>query len=503
MATQATIDSRPRSERTSSGNWRRTLGNALIVTRRELIDSLRDWRIMAPIFILTLGFPALSQFGAALMLNFVTQYGAEVIGERTIPFLLMIVGFFPISLSLVIALEMFVGEKERRSLEPLLATPLTNLELYIGKTLAAMIPPLLASYLGMGIYLSGLLFGELAWRPQPMLIVQIVLLTTAQALLMVTGAVVVSSQTTSTRAANLLASFIIVPMSLLIILESIIMFGAPDADSPNGIMTLWFILLGLLVGTVLFMRIGTRIFNREELLSSSLDVINVRWIARTFWGYFLGEADELVGWYRVEMPAAIRRLSRPMLVVAFAMVATMVAGWAVGTYSDLRIPPEVAASTRDAAANLTVLFETGVTAQSVVLAVAQNTRVLLTGTLLSVISFGVMAIVLAIAPFGILGWTLAQSGVLGLSPLVFWAAVIPHSILEVPAILLATAAALRMGASITEKPPSGKTVGEMLLFAMADVVKIGVGLVLPLLIGAALLEVYVTPVVVQWALGAG
>ena len=33
---------------------------------------------------------------------------------------------------------------------------------------------------------------------------------------MVTGAVVVSSQTTSTRAANLLASFIIIPMTLII-----------------------------------------------------------------------------------------------------------------------------------------------------------------------------------------------------------------------------------------------------------------------------------------------
>ena len=48
-----------------------------------------------------------------------------------------------ISISLVIALETFVGEKERRSLEPLFSTPLTNTELYVGKTLAAMIPPFL------------------------------------------------------------------------------------------------------------------------------------------------------------------------------------------------------------------------------------------------------------------------------------------------------------------------------------------------------------------------
>lgn len=50
----------------------------------------------------------------------------------------MVVGFFPASFSLVIALETFVGEKERKSLEPLLAAPLTNTQLYLGKMLAAL-----------------------------------------------------------------------------------------------------------------------------------------------------------------------------------------------------------------------------------------------------------------------------------------------------------------------------------------------------------------------------
>ena len=132
-----------------STNWRDTLSNALIVTRREVRDSFRDWRIIAPIIILTFFFPFLAQDVAGRFSGFVATYGAELLAERTIPFMLMIVGFFPISISLVIALETFVGEKERRSLEPLLSTPLTNTDFYIGKTLAAMIPPLLARYGGM------------------------------------------------------------------------------------------------------------------------------------------------------------------------------------------------------------------------------------------------------------------------------------------------------------------------------------------------------------------
>src|SRR3954466_202134 len=93
---------------TSGSGARTTLSNALIITRREVRDSFRDWRIIAPIVTLTFLFPFLAQFVAGRFAAFVEGYGAAVIGTRTIPFLLMIVGFFPISISLVIALETFV-----------------------------------------------------------------------------------------------------------------------------------------------------------------------------------------------------------------------------------------------------------------------------------------------------------------------------------------------------------------------------------------------------------
>ena len=115
---------------------------ALVITMREVRDQLRDWRIIFPVVVLTVFFPFLMNFTAQKMLDFVNQYGADIIGERLVPFLMMIVGFFPISVSLVIALETFVGEKERGSIEPLLNTPLEDWQLYLGKLLAAVIPPL-------------------------------------------------------------------------------------------------------------------------------------------------------------------------------------------------------------------------------------------------------------------------------------------------------------------------------------------------------------------------
>jgi len=126
---------------------RSSLSTALIITRRELRDSLRDWRVTIPILILTMIFPFLMDFTATTVRNFALQYGGQnaIIAERLNPFLLMIVGFFPISFSLIIALETFVGEKERNSLEPLLSMPVSDAELYLGKMLAALTLPTMAS----------------------------------------------------------------------------------------------------------------------------------------------------------------------------------------------------------------------------------------------------------------------------------------------------------------------------------------------------------------------
>ena len=192
-----------------------SLRMALVITRREVRDQIRDWRIVLPIIILTIFFPTLMNFTAHQALNFVGQYGAPIIGERLIPFLMMVVGFFPISISLVIALESFVGEKERHSIEPLLTSPLSDGQLYLGKLLAAMVAPLFSSYLGILVYLVGIHL-QIGWNPPLALLFQIITLTTVQAILMVSGAVVISSQTTSVRAANLLASFLIIPVALLV-----------------------------------------------------------------------------------------------------------------------------------------------------------------------------------------------------------------------------------------------------------------------------------------------
>jgi hypothetical protein len=106
------------------------LGPALVVTRREVRDHFRDWRILGPMLLLILILPIFMNYASARFLDFADRYGAHVEAGQIYPFLLMVVGFFPITVALVLALESFVGEKERRSLEPLLSSPLSDFQIY-------------------------------------------------------------------------------------------------------------------------------------------------------------------------------------------------------------------------------------------------------------------------------------------------------------------------------------------------------------------------------------
>lgn len=470
---------------------RSDFSRAFVIARREIRDGFRDWRIIAPILVLTLFFPALMNFTARQAVEFVTDYGAPVIGERLIPFLLMIVGFFPISVSLVIALESFVGEKERHSLEPLLSSPLSNIQLYIGKTLAATVPPLLAAYLGILVYLTGL-YLSLRWTPPPILLIQILTLTTVQATVMVSGAVVISTQTTSVRAANLLASFIIIPMALLVQGESLIMFWARYD-------VLWVIIFGLVMVNVVLVRMGVRLFNREELLGRELDELNFPQMARTCWREFAGEARSLLPWYRREVSKSLGKIRWPVAMMTLACVA----GYFLGQHyaSIYRLPVSLV--------NLT--FSSGLSerleqfglfsASGVGLVLFQNTRAVLIASALGAFTFGVLAVVILMLPTTLVGYFAGQVALAGYNPLIFLAAfILPHGILEIPAAILVGAATINLGASLISPPP-GKTVLDGWLMSLADWLKIFVGLVLPLLVGAAILEVFVTPNVVVAVLG--
>jgi uncharacterized membrane protein SpoIIM required for sporulation len=96
-------------------------------------------------------------------------------------------------------------------------------------------------------------------------------------------------------------------------------------------------------------------------------------------------------------------------------------------------------------------------------------------------------------PLAIIGLMAGEAPAMGASPwLLVGTFIVPHGIVEIPATIIATAMALRMGAVVIS-PPSGMTVSLAVLQALADFMKVLVFLVLPLLLIAATLEVWFTP----------
>jgi uncharacterized membrane protein SpoIIM required for sporulation/ABC-type transport system involved in multi-copper enzyme maturation permease subunit len=470
---------------------------ALIITRRELRDQLRDWRIVFPIAALTLFFPFLANFTTRQILGFVQKYGANLLGDRFIPFLLMIVGFFPISISLVIALESFSGETERRSIEPLLSSPLTDDQLYLGKLLASLLLPLTASYLGMAVYLFGM-YLTTSWRADPMFLVLIILLTTIQALVMVSGAVVISTQSTSVRAANLLASFIIIPVALLIQVESVMMLWADYR-------VLWWAVLAQVILAGLLVRMGITHLNREELLGHELDTLNLRWMWKVFRTQFIGGSHTVKEWYLREIPRTLRRMLIPIVWMTLLLVVATYLGSTL--VRDLGLSPGAFGLDRLKMLDgqiLTQLRQFGFFSTGNVLTIWwHNLRAVGIAIILGTFTLGVAGALILMLPMVIIGFFTGAVVLNGFNVVTVLAAfLLPHGILEIPAIILSGAAILQVGASFVT-PYRRQSISEGLVSSIADWVKISLALVIPLFLGAAFLEVFISPQLMVRLLGGG
>jgi uncharacterized membrane protein SpoIIM required for sporulation len=104
---------------------------------------------------------------------------------------------------------------------------------------------------------------------------------------------------------------------------------------------------------------------------------------------------------------------------------------------------------------------------------------------------------------GLIGFFTGAASLAGFSPLTVLAAfTLPHGLLEIPAIILSGAAILQVGASFVS-PNQGQSISEGLVRSMADWAKVTLAIVVPLFLGAAILEVFVSPQVMLKLLGGG
>lgn len=468
-----------------------------LICKRELRDQLRDWRILSPLLILTIGFPFLMNEFARAAVEFANQYGGNLIVDRLVPFSILIIGFFPLTISLLGALESFVGEKERGTIEPLLSTPLLDWQLYLGKLIVGIVPPLVSSFLAISIYLL-VISRQTVEMPDASVFGQLFLLTIAHAVLMVSAAIVFSIQSTSVKAANLLASFIIIPVALLMQGESALLFWGNNQ-------VLWLAVVAVFIMTGLLVRLGLAHFQREYLLGREIDILNLRWIARTFWGYFKGNAHSLREWYVYSIGATLRKLWRPLLVLLLlATVSVWLAyDWANSSLQDYlnAIEPDQLAEFQERLLRASDLSEFGgeMTPSYLFLHNLQATLVI---GFLGFFSFGVLGVILYLVNLSVIGVLLGAFELLGYAPLpLLIAGILPHGVFEIPALILSCAAVLHIGLVLVT-PQAGRTIGDVLLEALADWARVALGLVLPLLAIAAIIESKVTPQLLMMAMDA-
>jgi ABC-2 type transport system permease protein len=171
----------------------------------------------------------------------------------------------PLAIPVTIAAYSIVGEKTTRSLEPLLATPITTGELLTGKSLAAALPAILATWAGFTIFAIGARI--LVSNPEaaaaildPMWLLAVFLVGPLMAILAVLVSVMVSSRVNDPRVAEQLSMVVILPVLAMF-------FGQVSGlflINRQMILILAVVLLLVDVGLVF---LAVRLFQRETILT--------------------------------------------------------------------------------------------------------------------------------------------------------------------------------------------------------------------------------------------
>jgi ABC-2 type transport system permease protein len=170
----------------------------------------------------------------------------------------------PIVSATALATHAVIGEKQSRALEPLLATPISTIELLAAKTLTPFVFALGLTWIAVTLEVVGAIaIGEPGvWRSivGRRLIIMFGLLAPLVELASLQVSVIVSSRSSDPRSAQQLTALLILPitivfvaqlMGLLVVGPAALVVGSAGCFALNGIL-LW---------------IGVRVFQRETILT--------------------------------------------------------------------------------------------------------------------------------------------------------------------------------------------------------------------------------------------
>jgi ABC-2 type transport system permease protein len=251
------------------------------ILRREWSETVRNRLLMAtillPPIILTIAPIALA--GAVGERSLPPQLATQILAQRPdwagfsrtelagafavqqfLAFFLLMPAYIPLS----IATFSIIGEKQARSLEPVLAAPIRTAELLAGKAVAALVPGVAAGWVTYLVFVSlaTLVYGPhlISVVTDPSWLTGVLLLGPAVGLSSVVAAVIVSSRVNDPRVAQQIGGVIIVPIIGVTLLQATgtLLVGASGYLLLTGI---------VLVVSLVGLRIGVALFDREAILT--------------------------------------------------------------------------------------------------------------------------------------------------------------------------------------------------------------------------------------------
>jgi ABC-2 type transport system permease protein len=205
--------------------------------------------------------PAADALAPLLKETFASRERVQVLLLRQMVLMLLVI---PELATMAIATYSVIGEKRARSLEPLLATPITTVELLAAKSLVAGIPGIAITWTAFGLA-AAVLAGSLS--PDALhsvfdtgTLLLVLLIGPLIALLGLSLGVVASARTSDPRTAQQIGVVVILPLVGILILQ----LEGLVALTPSRIL-LGALGLALVDGLVLL--VGVRLFQRETILT--------------------------------------------------------------------------------------------------------------------------------------------------------------------------------------------------------------------------------------------
>jgi ABC-2 type transport system permease protein len=266
---------------------------ARLIALRELRETLRDPNLVLPIVLmpcligLLAGVSAFTSFGSGpnAVGTAVTNAALDQLPQAAVQrlsnlpstnrdatietlikaFSIPLFWVIPVALTPAVAADSFVGERERASLEPLLAAPIGTGALLVGKLAASVIPAALGTWLGVLIFWGLTLLSHSPLYPRVLLadgdwLFSLLCVTPLVSLFTAGIAALLSTRVSGYRVAYQLNGLIVLPVVLIVIPATAFLFLFTAA-------ALVYVALGFAVFDLVIVLWANHLFDREHLLS--------------------------------------------------------------------------------------------------------------------------------------------------------------------------------------------------------------------------------------------